>query len=154
MTTLRVGISYGAVLARGRHFLLKIMEKKKVFAFKQACEAYLSTLSLTLLRSYGRSLQLKAPTKTGKSALIKEIIEVLCGEEKPQRNKRGAPIKNNYVDPALIEKVNELKERYLEHKTKKSEPVLSNDVSLQMFINPAALDENQKRLLNDFLNSL
>lgn len=131
------------------------MSEKNVPEFKRACEEQLSAVSITMLRSYGRSLQLKAPTKLRKDLLIKEIIGVLCGEIVPQRNKKGAPAKNSYVAEKLIEKISELKKEYLLEDVKaegKASP--SNDVSLQLSINPSTLNENQKRLLNNFLNSL
>ncbi len=131
------------------------MNEKNILGFKKACEAYLSTVSLVALRSYGRSLQLKAPTKLRKDMLIKEIIGVLCGEIIPQRNKKGAPAKNSYVDEKLIETISEFKKEYLlENVEKESKTPHSNDVALQLFINPSSLTEQQKQLLNDFLNSL
>lgn len=131
------------------------MSEKNVPEFKRACEERLSALSVTMLRSYGRSLQLKCPTKLRKDLLIKEIVGVLCGEIIPQRNKKGAPAKNSYVDEKLIKTISELKKEYLlEGVETESKTLCSNDVTLQLTINPSSLTEKQKQLLNEFLNSL
>ena len=131
------------------------MEGNNVLQFKQACEQYLSTVSLGALRSYGRTLQLKAPTKYTKSWLVQEIIKVLCGESKPQRDKKGAPIKSDYIDPKIIEKINALRKEYnYDIKTDEQALELQGNVSLQLSINPSALTKEQKQLLNNFLNSL
>ena len=135
------------------------MEEKNVPEFKRACKEVLLPRDITMLRAYGRFLQLKCPTKLRKDVLIKEIIEVLYGESKPQRNKKGKPPKNSYVDPSLIEEINELKKEYLledvetPSKTEKESPLLTETL-LQLSINPSSLNEKQKQLLNDFLNSL
>ena len=135
------------------------MGEKNITEFKRACKALLSSRDISMLRAYGRFLQLQYPTKLRKDLLIKEIIEVLCGEMKPQRNKKGKPPKNSYIDPSLIEEINGLKKEYLLEdvetvsKTEKGATLLTETL-LQLSINPSALSEKQKQLLNDFLNSL
>ena len=53
------------------------MDKK---LFKGKCEQYLFRQSIMDLRAYGRYLNLLAPTALKKEALIKEIIQAICGE--------------------------------------------------------------------------
>jgi hypothetical protein len=41
-----------------------------------------------------------------KELLVEEIISVLCGEVLPSaRSKKGAPVKNEYVDPEIPQKI-------------------------------------------------
>ena len=132
-----------------------MIEESRKLQFKMDCEKYLSSISLEYLRSYGRSLQLKDPTKKKKTELITEIIMVLCGEYIPQRNNKGAPIKNDYIAPKIVEDIEAIKRKYLfEELENKKEEVKNPKVSLQFTIEPAFLNEKQKQLLNDFLNSL
>lgn len=89
------------------------MEEQKTVEFKYACGQYLSSLGVSVLRILGRKLQLQSPTITKKDDLIQQIIAVLCGEITPSRTRRGAPIKGDYLPPAVIEKIEELREQYL-----------------------------------------
>ena len=84
----------------------------KYQAFKLACENYLRGVSLTALRAYGRFLGVRKPTAMKKFDLISEIICLLCGEKLPQRNGLGAPVKDNYVEPALLHHMDELRAEY------------------------------------------
>ncbi len=86
---------------------------KNISGFKLACTNYFSTLNLGLLRSYGRSLNLRNPTTLKKADLIEELIKVLCGEINPIRNNKGAPIKGEYVDKSIFEKVTQFQREYL-----------------------------------------
>ena len=139
------------------------MDKDNVSIFKLACERYLNTLGLGNLRSYGRFLQLKEPTKRNKAELIQEIIGVLCGEIIAKRTKRGAPIKNTYVEPQILQTVQALQKKYgLDVEKNEEENVKRSDndekgdceVILHLEIKPSALTVAQKQLLNEFLNSL
>ena len=134
-----------------------MVEESRKTQFKMDCKKYLSSISLEYLRAYGRSIQLKDPTKKKKSELIEEIIRVLCGEYAPKRNNKGAPIKNGYIAPEILKDIEVIKKKYA------LEPPASENVdseikfpkvSLQLTIEPSCLTEKQKKLLNDFLNSL
>ena len=116
------------------------MDKDNVSIFKLACERYLNTLGLGNLRSYGRFLQLKEPTKRNKAELIQEIIGVLCGEIIAKRTKRGAPIKNTYVEPQILQTVQASASRrrvnsrssILRLRTKAKQPLLPRQASLRI----------------------
>ncbi len=90
------------------------MNENAVKEFKIACANYLRTVSLNDLRAYARMLNFTDPTKLKKGDLLQSIVAVSAGEMIPAgRNNRGAPVKNNYVPPKLIETVENLKRRYL-----------------------------------------
>ena len=62
---------------------------------------YLVKLSLTDLRMLGRQQGVHAATQLGKDALISSITDILTGKAKPEPHSgRGAPPKQNYIDPA------------------------------------------------------
>ena len=88
-------------------------KERKTARFKEVCAQYLNRQSLVDLRSYGRFLNLPRPTDFKKTELIGEILSVLCGEKNPQRTKRGAPIKNNYLNADILEKIEEIKSKTL-----------------------------------------
>ncbi len=89
------------------------MEEKNVTDFKRECELYLSSLGISVLRILGRKLHLQTPTACKKEQLIGEIIAVLCGEITPTRTNRGAPIKFDYLPIFVMDKIEELREKYL-----------------------------------------
>ena len=61
------------------------MDEKNVLGFKTECMAYLYTVSIHSLRSYGRYLSLRNPSAMKKSDLISMILRVLIGETKQTR---------------------------------------------------------------------
>ena len=169
------GIFYSAVLVRGRYFFTrwgKIMKEKDVSGFKLACKNYLITLDLNSLRTYGRALQIRTPTMMRKADLIEEIIKVLCGENSPQRNNRGAPVKSAYLDESIFETVERIQKKYFEKETDgetatnaveeqetippvRVEPVSESRLEpLQFTVRFSLLNEEQKNLFLAFLNSL
>ena len=84
----------------------------KVEGFKQACIECLDAFSLMQLRSYGRSIGVDVPTKKKKGELIDAIVAVLSGEVEPiERSTRGAPVKDDFVDPAIEQAI--AKQRYV-----------------------------------------
>lgn len=84
----------------------------KVQGFKKSCAECLDVFSIGQLRSYGRSIGVDKPTKKSKGELISDIIAILTGELAPiVRSTRGAPIKDDYVDPAIDAAVS--KQRYV-----------------------------------------
>lgn len=141
--------------------------KEKIWAnFKHQCREYLATRGLVELRNYGRFLNLSRPTALNKSELIEEICEVLCGEKEPKRTKRGAPIKNKYFSGEIKTAIDEIATKYFCEKTQaqalqqaqasqqgknvgeKESAILTFSIAVEQ------LNERQKQLLNDFLNSL
>jgi transcription termination factor Rho len=82
----------------------------KIQGFKNACRERLDTFSLMQLRSYGRAVGVDVPTKKKKDELIAEIIAVLAGEVAPiVRSKRGAPVKDERVDPEIEQAIANLR---------------------------------------------
>ncbi|MBR2023378.1 MAG: hypothetical protein IJ996_02530 [Clostridia bacterium] len=132
-------------------------EKKKDEEFKEQCQRYLEGLSLMDLRCYGRFLNLPAPTNCKKAELIDEIVAVLSKECQPTRNKRGAPIKNTYFSENILLEIENIRERVYDKEKeldKGNEGDEEKGVTLQFSIRMDILNTIQKKLLNDFLNSL
>ena len=110
------------------------MNEKALNEFKIACKNYLQTVSLNDLRAYARMLNFTDPTKLNKGDLLQSIVAASAGEIVPAgRNNRGAPVKNNYVPPKLIETVENLKSRYL-YKEKDSGSGLLNELNASDFV--------------------
>lgn len=81
---------------------------------KTAYTEYLSTLSIGSLRLVGRHSGVSKSTLKKKGDLIVEIVAVLTGEVPPaEKNNRGAPVKDDYVDPKIFGKLEEIKLTYL-----------------------------------------
>ena len=90
------------------------MRAQAIKEFKYECTAFLSALGIVKLRPYARYIGVDSPTKEKKKeVLIEEIVLVLTGEVEPTWSNRGAPVKNNYVDPEIIETVEKLRSQYL-----------------------------------------
>ena len=90
------------------------MKEVMIKQFKSACKNYLLGQSIGTLRAYGRIIGVAKSTEKKKEELIGEIIAVLLGEKTPiQQSRRGAPIKNDYIDPKVFDEIEELKKKYL-----------------------------------------
>ena len=110
------------------------MNENAIKEFKTECANYLQTVSLNDLRAYARMLNFTDPTKFKKGDLLQSIVAVLAGEMIPAgRNNRGAPIKNNYVPPKLIQTVENLKRRYL-YNVEESGTNLPNKANSETFV--------------------
>lgn len=97
------------------------MSDKKLTEFEYACRDFLAAQSIGNLRSYGRQVGVKNPTTKKKGELIDLTVKVLTGELKPCfPNGRGAPIKDDYVDPKIPEEIERLKLLYLSEKTQEN----------------------------------
>lgn len=85
----------------------------KIAQFKMECYNYLSSQSLNVLRAYGRKIGVERPTERKKGELLDEIVLVLSGEKKAiiQTN-LGAPVKNDYLDPCISEKIQAIRMKY------------------------------------------
>ena len=85
--------------------------------FRNECKEYLMrNASTTDLRALGRKYGVKNPTEyTKKEPLAEQIVLVLTGEIAPvSPNKRGAPVKNDYCNPEIVNRVEELRVLYLD----------------------------------------
>lgn len=88
-----------------------------IVRFRKECEDFLShNASIYDLRALGRKYGVKNPTEYSKKMLlIEQIILVLIGEVAPVfPNGRGAPIKNDYCNPEVVKRVEELRALYLD----------------------------------------
>ena len=107
-------------------------------------------------------MRLPNPTYYKKSELICEIISVLCGENVPQRTKRGAPIKNDYFRAEIASVIENLKNTVFCENDAHTETVISkqNETEkksaglLQLSIPIGELTGKQMQLLTEFLHSL
>ena len=89
--------------------------KQEYIQFKLECEAYLAKQSISGLRAYGRKIGVEKPTVKNKPDLIADILAVLTGEKKAiAQSLRGAPIKNDYVNPEMVETIENLRHRYFD----------------------------------------
>ena len=80
------------------------MTRQNVNEFKYACREFLSKQGIAALRPYGREVGVAEPTKKNKEELISAIVAVLAGEIAPiPRSKKGAPVKDDFVDPNIHE---------------------------------------------------
>ena len=90
------------------------MDIRALQEFKSSCRVYLSSLSIGQLRSYGRNIGVAKSTTMKKEVLVEEIISVLSGETPPiSRSRKGAPVKNEYVEPEIPQKIEKLRMQYL-----------------------------------------
>lgn len=148
-------------------------ENLKIFKIK--CLECLSSFNVHKLRAYGRYLQLPKPSTIKKDELLNQIISVLCGEDTPERNKRGAPIKNDDFPPEILDKISKLQRKYFPESfvaqpEPEPEPVtnlremlplylkenrlLPKTLELTLSLDVDKLNGNQKELLFLFLQSL
>ncbi len=76
---------------------------------KKELYAYLDTLPLITVRVVGRKKGLNHSSSGNKDELINGIIDLLTGKTKPEpKSKRGAPPKNDYVDPVILRKIDDI----------------------------------------------
>ena len=135
------------------------MNEQAVFAMKTEYEQFLSGLGIGVLRSLGRELGVANSTERKKADLIQEIIGVETGEITPiERNNRGAPVKDKYIDPAILERLQEIRYRYLsmEDTPVDIQPFLSQKEGIE-FCDPNAtrmLDRTQLAQRCGYLESI
>ncbi|MBQ8659132.1 MAG: hypothetical protein IJ506_08345 [Clostridia bacterium] len=90
------------------------MKNFAINEFRFAVKEYLNSVRILELRSYGRFIGVQNPTEKKKGELLDDILSILIGEAYPvEPSKRGAPVKNDFVDPNIIDKIEELKKTYL-----------------------------------------
>lgn len=88
--------------------------KENVLQFKYVCKEYLSKLSIHELRVVGRKSGVVNSTEKKKDVLIEEIVAVLAGEQDPaMQSGRGAPLKNDHVNPRILEEIEGIRRKYL-----------------------------------------
>ncbi len=83
--------------------------------FKTAMLAYLSSGEVATgdLRAYARVIGVKSPTTKVNDVLKEEIVAILLGQlEAVPISSRGAPVKNKFVSPNVLNNINQLCEDY------------------------------------------
>lgn len=71
---------------------------------------YLETLPIQTLRTLGRKFGSPASSRKNKPECIESIIELLTGKADPVPNSgKGAPVKQNFLDPSIIRRLEELR---------------------------------------------
>ena len=77
--------------------------------WKKEVQDYLSKIGIVSLRSLGRYLGVPQATTKKKGDLSACILALLAGEIKPAaKSNRGAPVKEDFVDPAILSSLEEL----------------------------------------------
>lgn len=98
------------------------MRNKDLSAFKANCRYQLMGYNLGALRSYAREIGVLRATEKKKNELIEDIIDILSGERIPnEKTTRGAPVKNAYVDPALVREMDSLRKSYFPNQVDNTE---------------------------------
>ena len=90
------------------------MSQQTINDFEYVCREFLMGLSLDQLRSYGRYVGVDKPTTKKKNEIVSDAIAIFLGQIPPVPvSHRGAPVKNDFVDPKVIEKVDSIRAIYL-----------------------------------------
>lgn len=77
--------------------------------WKKEVTTYLNKIGVVSMRTLGRYLGLPKSTMRSKEDLTASILALLSGERKPEeRSKRGAPVKETFVDPVILANLEEL----------------------------------------------
>lgn len=112
------------------------MSDQKIMEFKFACKEYLAPLGLMKLRPLGRHVGVEHSTKKKFKDLLEEIVGVLAGEIQPiPKSNRGAPIKNDFIEPKVLEEIAKLQWKYLS--------IISDD-ALEMNLIPTTTPSGEK----------
>ncbi len=89
-------------------------QEKEIERFAKACTLFLDRLCISDLRSYGRDLGVARPTVMKKEELTAAIIGILTGQLLPiDISTQGAPVKNDYVDTRIPEKMEMLRKSFM-----------------------------------------
>ncbi len=89
-------------------------KEKEIEKFSKACTLFLDRLCISDLRSYGRDLGVARPTVMKKEELTEAIIGILTGQLLPvDISNQGAPVKNDYVDTRIPEKMEMLRRSFM-----------------------------------------
>ncbi len=89
-------------------------QEREIEKFTRACTLFLDRLCIGDLRSYGRDLGVARPTVMKKEELTEAIIGILTGRLLPiDISTQGAPVKNDYVDTRIPEKMEMLRKSFM-----------------------------------------
>lgn len=79
-------------------------------SLEQRYRDYLETLSLMSLRVLGRSSGVAKASSLNKDRLVESLINIFTSKSLPApRTNRGAPAKENFLDPAILEQLDKIR---------------------------------------------
>ncbi|MBE5744545.1 MAG: hypothetical protein E7355_00195 [Clostridiales bacterium] len=123
--------------------------------FKTAMIAYLSSSEVGTgdLRAYARIIGVKRPTTKKNNELIEEITAILLGELEPiEISHKGAPVKNDFVKPTVLDAINRLCKDY--HIFDKYEKKQAKDDNILPSLFPKVYDPTKLVLHDSSLESI
>lgn len=83
-------------------------KEERLQQWQKDYEAFLKTVGIASLRAIGRHVGVPQATARKKGELTAYILSIADGRVSPvEKSKRGAPIKEDFVDPALLERLEE-----------------------------------------------
>lgn len=86
--------------------------------FTEAVKPYLLTQSITALRAYARKVGAQWPSQGKKEEIIEKIIDIFTGKVAPiEKSNQGAPVKNDYVDPKIVDTMEKFRRKFLRPET-------------------------------------
>ena len=86
----------------------KEMEKE----IEQEYRTFLESLPLPTLRILGRMHGVPTDRSGNKTVLVGGIVDILMGRSMPvPRSGRGAPVKQSYIDPSIIQKLSDIRRK-------------------------------------------
>ncbi len=93
------------------------MENKDINTLKNQLYDFLLKQGSIMLRPIGRYVGVEHPTQKTKKVLIEEIFNILEGKQQPvEQSRKGAPIKNDFASPQILEKIEEYRLAYCSNK--------------------------------------
>ena len=90
-------------------------------ALEQKYREYLNALPLSALRVLGRTKGIPSHCRANKADIVDAVTEILMGRAEPVPNSgRGAPVKQNYLDPAILHSLAEIRRSYEEENERRN----------------------------------
>ena len=90
-------------------------------ALEQKYREYLNALPLSALRVLGRTKGIPSHRRANKADIVDAVTEILMGRAEPVPNSgRGAPVKQNYLDPAILHSLAEIRRSYEEENERRN----------------------------------
>ena len=91
------------------------MDRSSRAQLEEDYRTYLESLPIVSLRVLGRFQGVAQVCATNKETLVMGILDILMERVHPiVRSRRGAPPKQTYLDPAILDKLAEIKQKYFQ----------------------------------------
>ncbi len=114
------------------------MDRSSRAQLEEDYRTYLESLPIVSLRVLGRFQGVAQVCATNKETLVMGILDILMERVHPiVRSRRGAPPKQTYLDPAILDKLAEIKQKYADPSV--SFTVCSPDYQEQTFVGEETL---------------